>query len=120
VALYFTDGPPVRTPVGLRMGSETIEIEAGDSNYVIADTYRLPVDVDVIAVQPHAHNLGRQMDATATLPDGRTIPLISIRDWDFRWQDMYRYASPLRLLKGTTLSMRYVYDNSTANPRNPS
>ncbi len=32
---------------------------------------------------------------------------------------MYRYAAPLSLPKGTTLSMRYVYDNSAGNPRNP-
>ena len=45
--------------------------------------------------------------------------LIAIDDWDFRWQDVYRYAAPLALPKGTTLSMRYVYDNSAGNPRNP-
>ena len=45
--------------------------------------------------------------------------LIAIDDWDFRWQDVYRYAAPFALPKGTTLSMRYVYDNSADNPRNP-
>ena len=57
--------------------------------------------------------------AAATLPDGSTRWLISIADWDFRWQDVYRYARPLVLPKGTTISMRYIYDNSAANPRNP-
>jgi tetratricopeptide (TPR) repeat protein len=116
---YFTDLPPTRTPVGLRMGSETIEIPAGARDYAIADRYELPVDVDVLAIQPHAHNLARRMEATATLPDGSTRWLIAIDDWDFRWQDVYRYKAPLALPKGTAIAMRYTYDNSEANPRNP-
>ena len=32
---------------------------------------------------------------------------------------MYRYAAPFALPKGTTISMRYTYDNSSDNPRNP-
>jgi tetratricopeptide (TPR) repeat protein len=79
----------------------------------------VPVDVEVIAVQPHAHNLARRMTATATLPDGSTGWLISIADWDFRWQDVYRYAHPIVLPKGTAITMRYTYDNSSSNPRNP-
>src|SRR6185369_3977365 len=46
--------------------------------------------------------------------------LLFIKDWDFRWQHVYRYVTPLALPKGTTLSMQYIYDNSPANPRNPS
>jgi Flp pilus assembly protein TadD len=119
-AFYFTDEAPVRTPVGLRLGSETIDIDAGDAHYVVTDGYVLPVDVEVLGVQPHAHNLGRQMHAEATRPDGSVVPLITIDDWDFRWQDVYRYAHPIPLPKGTRLSMQYVYDNSAANPRNGS
>jgi Tfp pilus assembly protein PilF len=117
--LYFTERPPTRTPIGLRLGSGTIDIPPGQADYAITDTYTTPVDVEIIAVQPHAHNLARRMTATATPPDGGTRWLISIADWDFRWQDVYRYAHPIVLPKGTTISMRYTYDNSADNPRNP-
>ena len=119
VGFFFTDQAPSRTPVGLRLGSETIDIPPGAPEYVVADRYQLPVDVEVLAVQPHAHNLARRMEATAELPDGTTRWLIAIDDWDFRWQDVYRYAAPFVLPRGTRLSMRYTYDNSAANPRNP-
>ncbi|MBI3403752.1 MAG: tetratricopeptide repeat protein [Acidobacteria bacterium] len=119
VGLYFTDEPPAQSPLGLRLGSETIDIPAGQRDYIVSDSYVVPVDVNVLAVQPHAHNLARRMDATATLPDGTTRSLIAIDDWDFRWQDVYRYAVPLALPKGTRLSMRYTYDNSSDNVRNP-
>ena len=119
VGLFFTDTPPTRTPLGLRLGSETIDIPAGAAEHVIADRYVLPVDVEVLAVQPHAHNLARRMEAQATLPDGTMRWLIAINDWDFRWQDVYRYAAPFVLPKGTAIAMRYTYDNSIDNPRNP-
>jgi tetratricopeptide (TPR) repeat protein len=119
VGLFFTDQLPTKTPVGIRLGSQTIDIDAGNASHSITDSYRLPVDVDVLAIQPHAHNLGRTMRASATLPDGSTRTLIDIDDWDFRWQDVYRYASPIALPRGTTISMRVTYDNSAGNPRNP-
>jgi tetratricopeptide (TPR) repeat protein len=119
VGLFFTDQTPTKTPIGIRLGSQTIDIEAGNGSYAITDSYRLPVDVDVLAIQPHAHNLGRTIRASATLPDGSTRPLIEIDDWDFRWQDVYRYTKPIALPRGTTISMRFTYDNSAANPRNP-
>jgi tetratricopeptide (TPR) repeat protein len=119
VGFFFTERAPTRTPVGLRLGSETIDIPSGAPEYIVADSYRLPVDVELIAVQPHAHNLARRMEASAELPDGSRRWLIAIDDWDFRWQDVYRYTAPIALPKGTTVSMRYVYDNSSSNPRNP-
>src|SRR5204862_8296066 len=66
-----------------------------------------------------AHARAREMAGTATLPDGSVQQLILIKDWDFRWQQVYRYATPPQLPKGTIVSMRYTYDNSASNPRNP-
>jgi Flp pilus assembly protein TadD len=119
IGLYFGDDAPTRTPSMLRLGRQNIDIAAGDAGYVVTDSYVLPVDVEVQALQPHAHYRLRDARGEATLPDGSTRPLIAIRDWDFRWQHVYRFVTPVRLPKGTTLSMRYAYDNSAANPRNP-
>lgn len=119
VGFYFSDEAPRRAPVGLRLGSQALDIPPGARAYTVQDSYTLPVDADVIALQPHAHNLGRRVDAQATLPTGQVVPLISIGDWDFRWQDVYRLASPLRLPKGSRITMRFVYDNSAENVRNP-
>jgi hypothetical protein len=119
IGLYFSDEPPTRTPAILRLGSQGIDIAPGDGAYTITDSYTLPIDVDLHAVQPHAHYRARDVRGTATLPDGSTRSLIHIGEWDFRWQHVYRYETPLPLPKGTRLSMEYVYDNSTANPRNP-
>jgi Flp pilus assembly protein TadD len=126
VGLYFGETAPFdaaqgrpRTLAMLRLGRQNIDIPAGDPRYTVTDSYVLPVDVEVVAVQPHAHYRLRDARGEARLPDGSTRTLITIKDWDFRWQHVYRFVTPLRLPRGTTLSMGYVYDNSAANPRNP-
>ena len=119
VGFSFTDQPPARLPYMLRLGRQDIDIPAGERAHAVTDTFVLPVDVEALAVQPHAHNLAREISGVATLPDGSTKPLIHIKDWDFGWQDVYRYVEPLALPKGTVLTMRWVYDNSAANLRNP-
>ncbi len=119
IGLYFTDDPPERTPVMLRLGRQNLDIAAGDSRYVVEDSFVLPVDVEVQALQPHAHHRAREVGAIATLPDGTSRWLINIKSWDFRWQHVYRLVSPLALPRGTTISMHYTFDNSVANLRNP-
>ena len=99
--------------------SLTFDVPPGSTNYVVKDDFVLPVDMQALMVLPHAHYLCKEMEGFATLPDGTKKWLILIKDWNFDWQGDYRYASPVFLPKGTTLSMRYTYDDSTNNVRNP-
>jgi tetratricopeptide (TPR) repeat protein len=119
VGLFFTDERPSRTSYMLRLGRQDIDIAAGRRDYVNTDAYTLPVDVDALAVQPHAHFLAKEVRAWATLPGGAIVPLIHIKDWSFHWQDVYTYAQPLALPNGTVINMRYTYDNSASNRANP-
>lgn len=119
IGLYFSDRPPSRTPTILRLGSQAIDIPPGQARYVIRDAYTLPVDVDLLAIQPHAHYRAREIRGLAELPDGSSRLVMHIKEWDFRWQHVYREVTPIRLPKGTRLSMEYTYDNSAENIRNP-
>lgn len=120
IGLYFSDTPPTKFPMILRLEHDDgIDIPAGAKNFVVSDDLQLPADVKVLAVLPHAHYLCQEMRAYATLPDGTRKWLIWIKRWDFDWQGVFRYKEPLFLPKGTVLSMRYTYDNSDDNPRNP-
>lgn len=119
IGLFFTDTPPSRTPFGLQLGSYTIDIPPGRTDYAIEDRYVLPVDVEVHTIYPHAHYLGKDLRAWAVLPDGSRRELIRIPDWDFNWQNAYRYRPSVVLPRGSEIRMRYVYDNSASNPRNP-
>ncbi len=120
VGLYFTDKPADRRPMLLEIENDTaLNIPAGVTNFLVTDTFTLPLDVDVMAVYPHAHYLGKDILATATLPDGTKKTLIHIRHWDVNWQAVYTYAKPVTLGRGTVITMRYRYDNSADNVANP-
>ena len=120
IGLYFTDKPPTKQPMLLQLDrDDALDIPAGDKAFTVEDDLTLPIDVEALGVYPHAHYLGKDMQAWATLPSGEKKWLVWIRDWDIDRQSVYRYRQPLRLPKGTVLHMRYVYDNSPANPRNP-
>jgi tetratricopeptide (TPR) repeat protein/mono/diheme cytochrome c family protein len=121
VGLYFTDEPPTTHPMLLQLENDgAIDIPAGKKDFVVTDELVLPTDVDVLGVYPHAHYLGKDLQGVATLPDGTTKWLVRITRWDLNWQAVYRYAKPIFLPKGTTITMRYRYDNSALNERNPS
>ena len=120
VGLYFTDRAPTLHPMLLQLEHDgTLDIPAGQKDFVVTDEFRLPLDVDVLGVYPHAHYLGRDIQGFAVLPDGTRRWLIWIKRWDVNWQAVYRYSKPVFLPKGTVLSMRYTYDNSSDNPLNP-
>lgn len=119
VGLYFTNRPPTNAMIKLLLTSYAIDIPAGQKEFVVEDSYVLPVEVEVLGVKPHLHYLGKDLSGVATLPDGTRRTLLHVPDWDFNWQQDFRLAAPLRLPRGTRLSMRFSYDNSAGNPHNP-
>ena len=120
IGLYFTPHPATKLPMLLQLENDLkLDIPAGQKDFPVTDEFTLPLDVDLLAIYPHAHYLGRDIQAFATLPDGTKKTLIHIPHWNLNWQAVYRYAEPVHLPKGTTVSLRYVYDNSDENPMNP-
>jgi hypothetical protein len=119
VALYFTEQKPTRRASDIPLGSNQIDIPAGEHRYKVTDHFTLPVDVDAIAINPHAHYICKEMLGYAVLPDGSRKVLIHIPEWNFDWQQQYAFATPIRLPEGTRVEMEFTYDNSVANPRNP-
>ena len=120
LGLYFTDKPATMHPILLQLENDRLlNIPPGDKHFVVTDEFTLPVDMSVLAIYPHAHYLGKDLQALAKLPDGRFETLIHIPDWNLNWQAVYRYAQPVNLPRGTTISMKFVYDNSEDNVRNP-
>ena len=120
LGLYFTDKPATRFPLLLQLENDRqLDIPPREKHFLVTDQFTLPVDVDLLAIYPHAHYLGKDLQALATLPDGSVKTLIHIPQWNLNWQAVYRYADPVVLPKGATISMRYVYDNSSDNVANP-
>lgn len=119
VGLYLSEHPPTRRGLTMRVGDNPIDIPAGEAAYVLTDRVELPAAASLRSVFPHAHYLARSFESRAQLPDGTTRWLLRIDDWDFAWQDQYRYRAPVELPAGTVIDLRITYDNSAQNPRNP-
>jgi mono/diheme cytochrome c family protein len=119
VGLYFAP-PEARELVGeIAVGDMTLELPAGKKRHLHRADYELPVDTRLLDVYPHMHLLGREIRATAHLPDGSRQDLIRITDWDYAWQPRYAFRQPLELPRGTRIELECIYDNSAANPYVP-
>ncbi len=119
IGLYFTAKPATEQPMLLQLEADgKLDIPAGDADFVVEDHLKLPVAVEVLGIYPHAHYLGKRMEAWVTLPGGERRTLILIKDWDIDRQSVYRLAKPLALPAGSDVHMRFGYDNSARNVRN--
>lgn len=119
VAFYFEKKPEVKPIHGLILAGFPLAIPAGEKRYKITTTFTLPVDITVHTISPHMHQVGREMKVVATLPDGKTKPLVWIKDWDWNWQGRYTFKEPVVLPKDARIDLEAFYDNSTDNPGNP-
>jgi AhpC/TSA family len=127
VGLYFVKKPVAESLkesaklVGsIWMANYEMDIPAGTADYRRSTSYVLPKEVLMVGVVPHMHLLGKSMKVTATLPDRTEKTLIDIATWNYNWQDEYYYERPFTLPAGTRLTVDAAFDNSAANPSNPS
>lgn len=121
-ALYFADRPRSKTisKVPLVLGTLMLDVPAGESRHPVRSSVELSAPVTLLSTLPHMHFIGREMRVTATLPGGAVRDLIWIRNWNFYWQDNYVYREPVTLPAGTKIEIAGAFDNSEANPHNPS
>lgn len=125
INFYFTKAPIKRTIQATSIGSGGIgQIEPplvipADSVKSFQVKLTTSLDLSVLYVWPHMHLLGKKFKAWATTPQGQYIPLVSIPDWDFRWQESYRFRHLVHVPKGSTITVQGVYDNTANNPNNP-
>lgn len=120
VGIYFAKQPTEKIVTGIAVTQPLLRLPAGKSRCNVRTRCEpLPVDVNVLGISPHMHDLGREFKVVANLPSGERLPLIWIKDWDFNWQGTYQFAKPVRLPKGSVICLHAVYDNSAGNPKNP-
>ena len=123
--VYFTDKPPARPTKEMQLGtlgiSEIIPPLVIPPNEVKTFTTKTVTeeDISLLTVNAHMHLLGQSFKAFAATPDGRTIPLLNIPKWNFRWQYFYTFPKMVKIPKGSTIAAIGVYDNTANNVNNP-
>jgi hypothetical protein len=81
-------------------------------------TAEVAKDLSYLALNPHMHFLGKEMKAFAVTPANDTIPLVWIKNWDFRWQEFYKPVSLIKIPKGSHINIYATFDNTSTNPSN--
>jgi hypothetical protein len=125
IYVYFSDQAPQRATYEIMMGtngvSEIIPPLVVKPNSVSKHLSKLTIynDISILTVNPHMHLIGKSFKAYALKPNGDTLKLISIPNWQFRWQYFYTYQSPQRVPKGSTIFLEAIFDNTLKNPNNP-
>lgn len=119
LGLYYSTSRVSKLLRFLSVEQPGLYLPAGHSNVEITAMWEVPWNIHLLSIGGHMHYIGRQIDARAEYPDGTERCLLDIDDWDLHWQGMYRYREPVPLPQGTRFHLRGIYDNSSANPRNP-
>lgn len=123
IGLYFGDKAPERQFTSLQLppvfgAFSGIDLKPGEKT-TVTDSFELPVAVRAFGAQPHSHYRGKSLKMSAQFPDGKTIKLLNIPDWDMDWQEEYRFIEEVLLPAGTRIEVEIVWDNSAKSSNNP-
>jgi mono/diheme cytochrome c family protein len=135
-AHYVTTGEPEqdRIKVGLRFPRTTVqkelkvtivadfkfEIPPGARAHPVAAARTIRDDALGIGMFVHMHTRGRDMHVRAVAPDGSEESLLLVPNYNFDWQQSYRWSRTGKpFAKGTRIHALAHYDNSAFNPFNP-
>jgi hypothetical protein len=143
IGLWFAPHPPTHQlfrvsgagEVVIANGEELLTdapgIKAEGTHVVIppippfADNYELigitgyTEPVTIYQLQPHAHYRGNDFTYSVIYPDGREQTVLTIPEYDHRWQLAYDLQTPLKLPAGSKLVVVSHYDNSRKKMHNP-
>ncbi len=72
----------------------------------------LPEDWSLLGILPHSHLMGKSWEVYAETPDGETLPIIKIPNWDFDWQGFYYPEYMQYIPAGSRIEAIATYDNT--------
>ncbi|MBT6790327.1 MAG: tetratricopeptide repeat protein, partial [Verrucomicrobia bacterium] len=119
IGLYFADEKPTKYFKKINLTRRDFKIPANEKAFKLRESFTLAEPAHLRAVMPHAHYLGKAIDAKIIYPDGRVENVLHIPNWDPAWQSEYVFKDPIPLPRGATLIGEISYDNSKDNYRNP-
>lgn len=125
INIFFSKLPPKRQLQEIMLGTNGVskivpplQIEA-NSISTHTTQFTVPADISILTINPHLHNLGKTFLAYAIKPNGDTIRLIKIPNWDIRWQYFYTFKTMVKIPKGSEIVCIATFDNTSNNPNNP-
>ncbi|MBX2827612.1 MAG: redoxin domain-containing protein [Flavobacteriaceae bacterium] len=119
LGFYFHEAPPAKELHAIAPYNHTFTIPpySKDTKVIARDT--INKDIILHYLGPHMHYRGKSIKIMAELPSGEVQTLVSVPDYNFNWQLIYKLQKPISLPKKTVLVVEGIYDNSFQNPLNP-
>jgi hypothetical protein len=121
VGIWLQKQPPCKVMNMIYLSGDFAVVPPGVTDFHVSGNWTLPQDADFVGVVPHAHRLARWVELRAHVPgQEKPLQILRVPQWDYNWQSPYDLRKPIRFPAGTRFEVECSYDNSTANPRNPS
>lgn len=73
----------------------------------------IPFPVDIVGIMPHMHARGRTLKAVLRREDEREC-MVDVPAWDYAWQYIYFYESPVRIEPSDEYILTCTFDTSDA------
>ena len=71
--------------------------------------------LELLALGPHMHKLGRASSAKLLHSDGSETCLINVPGYDFNWQRAYTYTTPITIRPDDRMELRCTFDSTSAD-----
>jgi hypothetical protein len=111
---------PVEKHLNTGMAStRNIDIPPGEPNYEARSSFVFREDSHIDSIRPHMHARGKDIRYTLIYPDGKSMVLLWVPNYDFNWQMNYRLRQPIPAPKGSRVECVAHFDNSAKNKFNP-
>ncbi|MBL8766285.1 MAG: hypothetical protein JNL94_02905 [Planctomycetes bacterium] len=95
-------------------------IPPGAEAHPVTASRTLKADARAVGVFVHMHLRGRDMTFVANTPGGQRETLLVVPNYDFEWQQSYRYPREGKFFPaGTRIDVTAHFDNSAFNVFNP-
>ena len=78
------------------------------SNFTTTVSFPFPASAMLYGMGPHMHTRGRKITVSAD-----NTCLVNVPSWDFNWQQLYQFSTPLALKPGVRLKLSCTWDNAS-------
>ncbi|HSO74324.1 MAG TPA: DUF3471 domain-containing protein [Blastocatellia bacterium] len=119
VGLIFAKEPPAKVLSAFGVINHYFKIPPGSDNHEVKGCYTFSRDIEIYGFLPHMHLRGKDMKYDVIYPDGRQETLLSVPNYNFNWQTLYKVDKPIELPKGSRMIVTAHFDNSERNKYNP-
>jgi hypothetical protein len=111
LGLYFADEPTTRSPSDLVLEVKG-QVPGGAAWQKFRAQTRLVADTHVLALRPEVQSGVKSIEVSARKPDGTTEILLFAKDLPLDWPTPYILREPVRLPRGTQLSVISYHANT--------